>query len=304
MNRDVMLKPNKRAAIFVHYDRDGLVDDYVLFYLSSIRKVCNLIVFVSTAALSEAELEKTRSLADAVIIRENVGHDFFSYKTGLEELKKRGLENYPEIILCNDSVYGPLYPIEEMFATMENSDADFWGVTDSREITHHIQSYFMVFRKSVFLSEAFLNFWATMVPVSDRFEVVRRYETGLSRLLEMNTYKSAVYVNAGAFAFLACLRFILAKFNKIRTLSWKASRLKLTNLARRPSSIYPNPTFALWKELLVKRRNPFLKVSLFRENPAGVNIADFPETIKNATNYDVQLITKHLARVKRGEATI
>jgi len=297
-----MLKTNKRAAVFAHYDRDGIVDEYVLFYLSSLRKMCDFVVFVSTAALSAAELGKVQSLADVAITRENIGHDFFSYKAGLAELEKNGLENYSGIILCNDSAYGPLYPLEEMFASMENSDADFWGVTESYEITHHIQSYFLVFRKAVFLSEAFLNFWTAMVLVNDRFEVVRRYEIGLSRLLEENGVRSAAYVNAGAYNFLGYVRLIFSKFKKLYTLPWKVTRLKLNNLVQRPSSIYPNPTFTLWKELLIKRRNPFLKISLFRYNPAGVEIGDYSETIKNATNYDVQLIAKHLVRVKQREA--
>ena len=289
---------DKRAAVFAHYDRDGIVDDYVLFYLSSLRKMCDRVVFVSTAALSAAELGKVRSLADVAITRENAGHDFSSYKAGLAELEKTGLETYSEIIMCNDSAYGPLYPLEEMFASMENSDADFWGVTESREISHHIQSYFLVFRRAVFLSEIFSNFWAAMVPVQDRFEVVRRYEVGLARLLEENGFTSAAYIKAGAYNFLGYVRLMLSKFKKLRTLPWEIVWLKVKGLARRPSSVYPNPTFTLWEELLITRRNPFLKISLFRYNPAGVEIDNYPETIKSVTHYDAQLITKHLARVK------
>ena len=63
------------------------------------------------------------------------------------------------------------------------------------------------------------------------------------------------------------------------------------------SSMHPNPTFTLWRELLVEKRNPFLKISLLKYNPAGVKTENYPEIIKTATAYDPQLIIKHLARV-------
>lgn len=295
-----MPKTNSRAAVFAHYDREGIVDDYVLFYLSSLRRLCDFIVFVSTADLSPGELGKAGNLADVAIKRENAGYDFFSYKVGLYELKKRGLENYFEIILCNDSVYGPLYPIEEMFASMEKSDADFWGVTDSREIAHHIQSYFIVFRRPVFLSGLFSGFWAAMAPISDRIEVVRQYEAGLSQLLEANGFRPSAFVNPGVFNILGYVRLIIYKIKKLLGMSWEEIQPRLNNLGRGLAQIHPNPTLTLWKELLVKRRNPFLKIALFTHDSAGVEMEDYPETIKNATAYDEQLITRHLARVKQG----
>ena len=288
---------NKRMAVFAHYDRDGIVDDYVIYYLTSLRKVSDFIVFVSTAELSPKELGKAQCLVNVAIQRENLGHDFFSYKTGFDELKKRGLHSCSEVILCNDSVYGPLYPIEEMFTAMERTDADFWGVTESHEMAHHLQSYFMVFRRSVFLSAAFLGFWAYMEPLSDRVEIVRRYEVGLSQLLEVHGFRFAVFVKAGAFSSLGYMRLMVSRFKRLFTLSREEVRYKLNKFFRGASSMHPNPTFTLWRELLVEKRNPFLKISLLKSNPAGVKIVNYPEVINNATAYDAQLISKHLARV-------
>lgn len=288
----------KRAVIFAHYDRDGLVDDYVLYYLSSLRKVCGFIVFVSTAELSQAELGKVQNLAEVVIKRENVGHDFFSYKAGLDELRKHAPESYSEVILCNDSVYGPLYPMEEMFAAMERTGADFWGVTEAQELAHHLQSYFLVFRRSVLQSAPFLDFWAAMAPLSDRAEIVRRYEVGLSQLLEARGFKAAAYVKAGAFSSRGYARLMAARLKKLFTMPRAELRSKLGKFFSGASSMHPNPTFTLWRELLVEKRNPFLKISLLRYNPAGVKIEDYPEIIKNATVYDARLIAKHLARVE------
>ena len=36
----------ERAAVFVHYDRDDIVDAYVYTYLNALRSVCSKIIFV------------------------------------------------------------------------------------------------------------------------------------------------------------------------------------------------------------------------------------------------------------------
>ena len=37
----------KRLAIFAHYDKDNIIDDYVIYYLKELKKSFETIIFVS-----------------------------------------------------------------------------------------------------------------------------------------------------------------------------------------------------------------------------------------------------------------
>ena len=51
-----------RVALFAHYDSQAEVKPYVVTFLRGLREVCNEIVFVSTAALPDRELERVRPI--------------------------------------------------------------------------------------------------------------------------------------------------------------------------------------------------------------------------------------------------
>ena len=42
----------KRAVIFVHWDKDLTIDDYVVYYLKELKKVIEKVIFVSANNLS------------------------------------------------------------------------------------------------------------------------------------------------------------------------------------------------------------------------------------------------------------
>ena len=47
-----------RACFFAHYDRDGIIDDYVVHYIKELKKVCNDIIFASVSNVSKEEQKK------------------------------------------------------------------------------------------------------------------------------------------------------------------------------------------------------------------------------------------------------
>jgi len=77
---------HKRAIVFVHYDRDDCIDDYVHTYLEALGHISSEIIFVSASNLSQEETERLSHYTSRVILRENVGYDFMSYKEGLAHL--------------------------------------------------------------------------------------------------------------------------------------------------------------------------------------------------------------------------
>jgi len=281
-----------RATIFVHYDKDNIVDEYVYKYLYELQKISSYLLFLSTAKLQEEDMNKLSVYCQDVIIRENVGYDFMSYKIGLESFN---YGKYDEVIICNDSVYGPFYPLKQLFENMNSSKCDFWGITDNTDISHHLQSYFLVFKKSVIHSEVFKEFWDSVVILDSKDEIIRKYEIGLTKFLLDNGFSSDVY--AKFYPTNKQVLFIfLKKLTLLRILNKFLDIVREKNKIKRIGKI--NNTHYFWKELLIYGKSPFVKIELLRDNPMKTDIDDWEEVIQSTSDYDTTLIKKHLARMK------
>ena len=170
----------KRAAIFVFWEKEGKVRDYIVYYLEGLKKVAEKIVVVVNGKLSTQGRERLEEIGAIVLVRENVGVDFWAYKTGLDNAITK-IEEYDEIILANCSCYGPIYPFEEMFTSMQTKKCDFWGITEwpinaGGHKGTWILSYFMVFRKKLFLSYEWKQYWANLSEVHSREECIEKHE--------------------------------------------------------------------------------------------------------------------------------
>lgn len=93
----------KRIALFAHYDRDGLIDDYVIYYLQGLQKVAQSILFVSNCELAAGEAAKLEGLAELVFAGKHDTYDFGSWKIGFEHIGYN-LTGWDEVIIANDSV--------------------------------------------------------------------------------------------------------------------------------------------------------------------------------------------------------
>lgn len=183
----------KRVVVFAHYDKNNKIDDYVAYYLKSLKEAGCEVVFVSCCELDNSEIEKVKDYVIHSICEKHDEYDFGSYKRGFLYLKNF-LNVYDELIFANDSCYGPIYPISEVFANMEKEDCDFWGITKNnfgykKSIGHffvkrpHIQSYFVAFNKKIFTSEDFQKFMLSVVHQDNKKLIVSKYEIGLTELL-------------------------------------------------------------------------------------------------------------------------
>lgn len=202
--------PNKtRTAIFAHFDKDNVIDDYVIYYLNALKKVAQRIIFVSDCDLSSAETEKLTGVADEIIAKPHGEHDFGSFKRGVLFAQENNLLNdTDELIFANDSCYGPFFPLENVFGKMEQENCNFWGITQNNKFKifkdfiwqifeiPHIQSYFFVLKKEVFSSAPFLEFIKSIKKEKNRNEVILKYEIGLSELLLENNFVMKSYIDA------------------------------------------------------------------------------------------------------------
>ena len=170
----------KYIAVFAHYDKHNIVDDYVLYYLENLKLIADKIIFVSDNNLPEIEQNKLQNLCHKVIAEKHGEYDFGSYKRGLEEAYKLS-DEFDSIIIANDSCYGPLKPLVNIFQPMEYSDCDFWGLTVNQEIyLPHLQSYFLVFNKKIINSEIFRNFFRKVKCEDNKDDIIENYEIALT----------------------------------------------------------------------------------------------------------------------------
>lgn len=67
-------------SVFAHFDKDNIIDDYVIYYLRALRAVSEKIIFVSDCDLSSDELQKLEGIADYCLAKKHGEYDFGSYK--------------------------------------------------------------------------------------------------------------------------------------------------------------------------------------------------------------------------------
>ena len=160
-----------RCGIFLYYDKDGLVDDYVIYLLESLNPFLNYLLVVCNGPLKEDAYTKLEKVSSEVLIRENEGFDVGGYREGIFHLGLDRLAQYDETIMFNYTFYGPLYPFSEMFNKMNQLDLDFWGITKHHKVDpdpfmanrygylpEHIQSHFLVLRSEFIKSKDYIEF--------------------------------------------------------------------------------------------------------------------------------------------------
>ncbi|HEX4478087.1 MAG TPA: rhamnan synthesis F family protein [Polyangiaceae bacterium] len=237
----------KRLAIFAHYDDRREVKRYVLFHLRALREVCDAVVFVSTAALSDAELDKVRPLCARAFTRENVGYDFAMWKDGIECIT---VDDWDELVLTNSSVLGPIWPLADSFARMDaGPPCDFWGMTESTTFSWHLQTYFVVLRTRLLRSESFRRFFRGVVAQDDKRLVIEDYEVGLSSFLVREGFRGRALVPRASIPRHPIKRFLRPNFNPpisrpLELLKQKMPYVKLLLLRENPRNLPLEPVFA------------------------------------------------------------
>ena len=174
----------KRLFFFAAYDPQNIVSKTTIHYLESLCRLGD-VVFFADSDLPRKELD---SLRPFVLYSGGVHHreyDFGSYKRCWEWVSAN-LETgaYDVLYLVNDSVYGPLRPLEPCVGRMEALGTDaFAMVLNPKKKEPHLQSWFIGVRKTVFLSGWFGDFLRSVCRQDNKVDVCRQYETGFTSLL-------------------------------------------------------------------------------------------------------------------------
>lgn len=178
----------KRIGILVLYDQEGKYDNYIFYLIKELQAVVERLVVVCNGLVEEQSLERLQQCVVEVLVRENEGYDAGAYRhVLLEYLDKNELQQYDEVIFCNDSFYGPFISLYDMLEEMNNKKCDFWGIECITRgiISSYIGSYFLVFRNRIIQEKVLEEFFGRVLPVrlDTLKEAILYYEEGIFKYL-------------------------------------------------------------------------------------------------------------------------
>lgn len=248
----------EKVAVIAHWDPDGIIDPYVLYYATALQHLGYRTVLASDRPLQLPEnTPQLPSPLDAVIHRRCPGYDFTSWKAALAILP--GLYAAGELLLTNDSIFAPVGDLAAVHEAMAHVPCDFWGLVESQDKRPHLQSYYLVFRPDALLSPAFRLFWE-QVGMDTAKECAIGHELNLGLWLAMHGLRP------GAFS-----------------------------PAANQFDPQLNPTHCGWDFLLKRCGVPIIKRDLLFRNPYKIDLKDMIDAI-NGFNYPLELIMNYANR--------
>lgn len=174
----------KRLFLFAYYDPQGVVGETLLRYLEALHVLGDTIL-AGDCDLQPGEGGKLAPLVVSYTASRHGEYDFGSYKRAFLQAD---LSGYDVVYLVNDSVVGPLRPLEPYLQRMEALGTDAFGlVLHPSRTERHLQSWFIGLKPSVFRSPWFAEFLSGVEAVGRKEDVCIRYENGLARLLEAHS---------------------------------------------------------------------------------------------------------------------
>jgi rhamnosyltransferase len=275
-------KTPKRYGVYVFFDEDGIVDEYNIYFLKELKKQVSNVLVICNGDLTKEGKEKFEGVADKVLVRPNEGYDITAYNIGLELCDYNKSGEYDEVIICNSTLFGPFYPFEEMFSIMNQKDLDFWGLTTFHEVPFdpfgtvkynmlpkHIQSFFMVFRKSLTQTKDFLDYWKNMPKIKTYEEAIGYHEAIFTKEFADKGYTYDVYTNS----------------NDLEGYTYDPLRDFPKMMIKRGCPI-------------IKRRSFFHEYGEAISRSAGEGTREAMEYIQKNTSYDTSLIWDSILRIQ------
>lgn len=252
----------KRLGIFSIYDPDGIIDEYIEYILHELKMVVNDLIIVVNGKLKWQYVGKLKRISEAVIYRHNQGFDGGAFKEVLVNyVKKEHMHQYDELVLCNDTCFGPFISFRSIWEEMDTKVADFWGMNYiDNGLTNHMQGYFIVFRKTLIENDMVYSYFCDSIDDNcmDIQEIIATYEKGLWKYLIEKGFSFESYVE--------CNNLDMYRYGNV---------------------------------LIRKYGFPFLKKKCFnpRYNNSEENMIDSLKWISENTDYDVKMIKKSCQRL-------
>jgi hypothetical protein len=285
-----------RIALYVHYSANGSISEMVRYQLDLLHQAGFATVFISMASnIPEADWQAARALCALVVQRRNFGRDFGAWQDLVPEVRGRwGIPQ--ELMLVNDSVLGPIRPLQPVLETMRSGGDGLFGLTESLQGGPHLQSYLLIARGKQATADI-MRFVETMFISHSKWLLVQLGEIRLARWMRRRGHRVAA-----VFGYDRIVRAVLAdpaERDRIKASNWrlrKLDRLSDEQVAALLDNWPLNPTHHLWHVLAARLDFPFLKTELVARNPGRLpGVADWPSVVPPDSPCHVQMLRAHLA---------
>jgi lipopolysaccharide biosynthesis protein len=267
-----------RLTVYLVYDKENIIDRYILYMLKEL-KTCSSYLMVVCNSRNINRTEEIACCADEVVYRDNIGYDAGGFKEALcSYIGWDKVIKYDELVLANDSFFGPFKPMKDIFYDMGNKLVDFWGLTkhglrvgkDISSVPEHIQSYFLVIRSRMLHSTIFRDYWDNMPFYNKFWDVVIYHEERFTTYFKEKGFKYDVLADTEA------------------------------NDSKRNFANNYSQYAMISYELIRKRNFPFLKKQQIAYDTLMLqtqeNLYQAICYIEKETNYDVNLIWDNIIR--------
>ncbi|MBE7210689.1 MAG: hypothetical protein INR65_06685 [Gluconacetobacter diazotrophicus] len=251
------------VCLFAHHDPDGRIAPHVVHLLRGIRE-SGFAIHVALSGqdhVRRSDAEAVRDTVAAIHPRPNAGLDFGAWR----DLFARGCaDGASEVLLANDSVYGPLFPLPPIVAAMRARNADAWGMVESEQNGWHLQSWFVCLSARALAAVPVRRVLEQDFAGMSKREVVLHGELGLGAAMEAAQLRVAA--------------------------RWRQPNRRLRRM------VPGNAMHLDYMAVVRSGRVPFLKVELLRDNPTAVHwVGRWRELVPPGSAFDPAWIDAHLS---------
>ena len=260
----------KRLGIFLFNNQNGIVDEYIQFLLDDIApNLSHLCVIVNDNKLDvENTFEKYTNdiFVNSGQYNINIWKEVIVNHFGFDYLVE-----FDEIILFDDSFFGPIYSFKEIFDNIEDIDLDLWTIL-SNGVDDGLNAFdfqFIAFRKNLIQSEDFREFWLN---------------------IDVNAFKDRNNEN-----------YLIDNFSKLG-FKWKNYSHAINNLEvderEQFFAIFDIYNYIIDYKLPLINIKPFTlpkKIQLYYHN--GLDLSLTMKYLNYETDYDASLIYKYLLTI-------
>lgn len=188
-----------RLIVYVVYAADGRVDDFVLYALRALRPHATHLTVVVNGSVDDDGRSALLDAADTLLFRDNDGFDIWGYKHAIDHHGPQ-MARYDELVLTNDTWYGPLRPFAPVFERMDATDVDFWGMTEhaaeepsdgaNEGIPRHLQSFWVAVRRPMLGSPQWREYWRDLPAMPGYWDAVSLHELRFTGFFEAAGFRS------------------------------------------------------------------------------------------------------------------
>jgi lipopolysaccharide biosynthesis protein len=176
-----------KICLFSSYSKSVKIDNYIKFYLEMLKAHFDKVILITNHRnINKKDLDFLIDINVSIKFVDNEGYDFGMWYKALQDINK---DNFEQIAFVNDSCI-LFNSLDKVMNFVNNCDYDFCGITDSKQISYHLQSYFTVAKGRKCINAIYNYYESNGIINSDEVrDVINTYEIGMPKFLMDNKLK-------------------------------------------------------------------------------------------------------------------